>query len=90
MIQPCCDEGDRAAMMRNGSLIQKVRPIARLGDGQRCLVFSAQFDVIDHAEFFRRVSDLLCMSNLAHASKLKEHDNEDDFRGSFRRAAERR
>jgi predicted site-specific integrase-resolvase len=35
----------------------------------------------------RRVSDLLCMSNLAHASKLKEHDNDDDFQGSFRRAA---
>lgn len=38
----------------------------------------------------QRVSDLLCMSNLAHASKLKEHDNDDDFQGSFRRAAERR
>jgi hypothetical protein len=35
----------------------------------------------------RRVSDLLCMINLAHASKLKEHDNNDDFQGSFRRAA---
>ena len=36
---------------------------------------------------FERVSDLLCMSNMAHASKLKEHDNNDDFQGSFRRAA---
>jgi hypothetical protein len=35
----------------------------------------------------KRVSDLLCMINLAHASKLKEHDNNDDFQGSFRRAA---
>ena len=37
-----------------------------------------------------RVSDLLCMSNLAHASKLKEHDDNDDIQGSIRRAAERR
>ena len=37
-----------------------------------------------------RVSDLLCMSNLAHASKLKEHDNNDDIQGRIRRAAERR
>ncbi len=37
-----------------------------------------------------RVSDLLCMSNLAPASQLKEHDNNDDFEGSFRRTAERR
>ena len=35
----------------------------------------------------RRVSDLLCMSNLSHASILKEHDNNDDFQGSSRRAA---
>ena len=37
-----------------------------------------------------RVSDLLCMSNLAHASKLKEHDDNDDIQGNIRRAAERR
>jgi len=34
-----------------------------------------------------RVSDLLCMSNLAHASKLKEHDDNDDFQGTTGRAA---
>jgi len=34
-----------------------------------------------------RVSDLLCMSNLAHASKLKEHDDNDDFQGITGRAA---
>ena len=38
----------------------------------------------------RRVSDLLCMSNLVHASATKEHDNDDDYQGTFRRAAERR
>jgi flagellar biosynthesis/type III secretory pathway protein FliH len=38
----------------------------------------------------KRVSDLLCMSNMAHASLTKEHDNDDDFQGRFRRAAERR
>lgn len=38
----------------------------------------------------RRVSDLLCMSNLVHASPTKEHDNDDDYQGTFRRAAERR
>ncbi len=35
----------------------------------------------------QRVSDLLCMSNLSHASILKEHDNNDDFQGRSRRTA---
>ena len=43
----------------------------------------------DHA-INPRVSDLLCMSNMAHASLTKERDNDDDFQGRFRRAAERR
>ena len=34
-----------------------------------------------------RVSDLLCMSSLSHASLTKEHDNNDDIQRSFRRAA---
>jgi hypothetical protein len=38
----------------------------------------------------RRVSDLLCMSNLAHASNLKEHDDNDDIKRPTGRAAERR
>ena len=38
----------------------------------------------------RRVSDLLCMSNSADASLTKEHDNNDDFQGHFRRAVDRR
>ena len=38
-------------------------------------------------EGLKRMSDLLCMSNLSHASILKEHDNNDDFQGSSRRAA---
>jgi hypothetical protein len=37
-----------------------------------------------------RVSDLLCLSKLAHASATQEHENDDDFQGTFRRAAERR
>ena len=37
--------------------------------------------------FSTRVSDLLCMSNLSHASILKEHDNNDDFQGRSRRTA---
>ena len=37
-----------------------------------------------------RVSDLLCMSDLAHASELKEHDDNDDFQGITGRATERR
>ena len=37
-----------------------------------------------------RVSDLLCMSNSVHASLTKEHEENDDYEGSFRRAAERR
>ena len=37
-----------------------------------------------------RVSDLLCMSNLVHASLTKEHEDNDDYEGSIRRAAERR
>jgi hypothetical protein len=35
----------------------------------------------------QRVSDLLCMSNSAHASPTKEHEDNDDFQGTFRRAA---
>ena len=35
----------------------------------------------------RRVSVLLCMTDLAHASKLKEHDDNDDFQGTTGRAA---
>jgi len=38
---------------------------------------------------FTRVSDLLCMSNSVHASKPKEHDNNDDFQRITGRAAER-
>jgi hypothetical protein len=34
-----------------------------------------------------RVSDLLCMSNLVHASQLKEHDDNDDIQGTTGRAA---
>ena len=34
-----------------------------------------------------RVSDLLCMSNLAHASPTKEHDDDDDFQRITGRAA---
>jgi hypothetical protein len=40
--------------------------------------------------FLLRVSDLLCMSNLAHASPTKEHDDNDDFQGTTGRAAQRR
>ena len=36
-----------------------------------------------------RVSDLLCMSNSVHASLTKEHEDNDDYEGSIRRAAER-
>jgi len=35
----------------------------------------------------KRLSDLLCMSNLVHASKLKEHDDNDDFQGTTGRTA---
>ena len=36
---------------------------------------------------FTAPKDLLCMSNLSHASILKEHDNNDDFQGRSRRTA---
>jgi hypothetical protein len=32
----------------------------------------------------QRVSDLLCMNNLVHASATKEHDNDDNFQGLIR------
>jgi CBS domain-containing protein len=35
----------------------------------------------------QRVSDLLCMSNSVHASSTKEHEGNDDYEGSIRRAA---
>ena len=34
-----------------------------------------------------RVSDLLCISNMVHASLTKEHEDNDDYEGSIRRAA---
>ena len=34
-----------------------------------------------------RPSDLLCMSKLAYASELKEHDDNDDLKGITGRAA---
>ena len=37
-----------------------------------------------------RVSVLLCMSNLVHASPTKGHEDNEDYQGSFRRAAKRR
>jgi putative transposase len=40
-------------------------------------------------DLITRVSDLLCMSKLAHASSTKEHDDHDDFQRSAGRAAER-
>ena len=38
-------------------------------------------------QYFKRVSDLLCMSNLVHASPMKEHDDNDDIQSTTRRAA---
>ena len=35
----------------------------------------------------RECPSLLCMTDLAHASKLKEHDDNDDFQGTTGRAA---
>ena len=35
----------------------------------------------------QRVSDLLCISNMVHASLTKEHEDNDDYEGSIRRAA---
>ena len=41
----------------------------------------AQFSRIGRQGFgrYERVSDILCMSNLVHASKLKEHEDNDDY-----------
>ena len=35
-----------------------------------------------------RVSDLLCMSDLSHASSFKEHDHDDDIERLIRPTAE--
>ena len=35
-----------------------------------------------------KVSGLLSMSNFAHASSTKEHEDNDDYHGKFRRSAE--
>ena len=43
-----------------------------------------------NVEGIERVSDLLCMSNLAHASSFKEHNDNDDIQRCIRRSAERR
>lgn len=57
MVKPCCDEGHNAAIVRDRPDIDIVRAIACVGNGQRCLVLGAQFDVIDHDPFFRGVVD---------------------------------
>ena len=55
---------------------------------KRVLRFAEPQVQIDASLFeISRVSDLLCMSNLSHASILKEHDNNDDFQGRSRRTA---
>ena len=69
-------KADKGGILKDDNLSRSDRP-----QGQ---------DLSVKMPLLQRVSDLLCMSNLAHASKLKEHDNDDDFQGSFRRAAERR
>jgi len=40
--------------------------------------------IVDNVPYGMRVSDLLCMSNLVHASATKEHDNDDNFQGLIR------
>jgi signal transduction histidine kinase/putative methionine-R-sulfoxide reductase with GAF domain len=52
-------------------------------------ILDMHMPVMDGLEL-ARVSDLLCMSNLAHASPTKEHDDNDDFQGTTGRAAQRR
>ena len=47
--------------------------------------YAPAVDVVPEAD--GRVSVLLCMTDLAHASKLKEHDDNDDFQGTTGRAA---
>ena len=43
--------------------------------------------VVGRDNTVRRLSDLLCMSNLVHASPMKEHDDNDDFQGTTGRVA---
>jgi hypothetical protein len=57
-------------------------PVEALGE-------TLSFTIKPELAHYLRVSDLLCMSNLAHASKPKEHDNNDDFQRITGRAAER-
>ena len=49
--------------------------------------FTGIIDQTLEADKLVRVSVLLCMTDLAHASKLKEHDDNDDFQGTTGRAA---
>ncbi len=63
------------------------------------MIAKDNFDGIENKSFVRlnkfcffvtlRVSGVLCMSKLAHASNLKEHDDNDDFQGSAGRTVER-
>ena len=41
--------------------------------------FGKRFALTRSARRLWRVSDILCMSNLVHASKLKEHEDNDDY-----------
>jgi Ca2+-binding RTX toxin-like protein len=66
------------------------RDILTGGNGNDAFVFNTGDSAVKKVgrdiitDFTERVSGLLCMSNLAHASPTKEHDNDDDFQGSFR------
>ena len=70
----------------NHELIKRMLDLS--SDMQKAVsrVMFEQARILD-GEMPSRVSDLLCMSNSVHASLTKEHEDNDDYEGSIRRAA---
>jgi len=68
-------------------------PITKTGDYSDVFVVDAdglRIPWMEVSHINERVSDLLCMTDLAHASQTKEHDNNDDIKQVTGRTAWRR
>ncbi len=75
---------------RTEAFIQDCVAIAACAHPKKLSILADKSGVPIDLVLEKRVSDLLCMSNLAHASPTKEHDDNDDFQGTTGRAAQRR
>ena len=73
------DQGERVSENRVARLASLAGIAAQIGYRRRPGRYGGKPAIV-------RVSDLLCICDLVHASKLKEHDDNDDFQGTIGRA----